>query len=121
MKDLIIKILKEHSSFLDRSRTYEGIYEDNFEYVADALMKQLRIGVVSQQRELLIAYEIESKKPYKMSREIAEAKVTMIMKAINYTRSCKSDSEQLCEYCGLPLQEGVNLDYCKNDYCTRND
>ena len=38
---------------------------------------------VSQQREVLIAYEIESKKPYKMSREIAEAKVTMIMKAIN--------------------------------------
>jgi hypothetical protein len=25
------------------------------------------------------------------------------LKAINYTPCCKSDSEQLCEYCGLPL------------------
>lgn len=25
----------------------------------------------------------------------------------------------LCEYCGEELQEGTNLDYCKNDYCTQ--
>ena len=98
---------------LKEFRYLKGLHEEK--------VKKLTIPDVSQLRELLIAYEIESKKPYKMSREIAEAKVKMIMKAINYTRSCKSDSEQLCEYCGLPLQEGVNLDYCKNDYCTRND
>ena len=47
MKDLIIKILKEHSTYLDRSRSYEGIYDEQFDYVADALMKQFAIsGVV---------------------------------------------------------------------------
>ena len=47
MKDLIIKILKEHSTYLDRSRSYEGIYDEQFDYVADALIKQFAIsGVV---------------------------------------------------------------------------
>jgi len=48
MKDLIIKILKEHSTYLDRSRSYEGIYDEQFDYVADALMKQCIIhGVIN--------------------------------------------------------------------------
>jgi hypothetical protein len=52
MKDLIIKILKEHSTYLDRSRSYEGIYEEQFDYVADALMKQFAIsGVVGQSEQ----------------------------------------------------------------------
>ena len=48
MKDLIIKILKEHSSYLDRSRTYEGIYDESFDYVADAIIKQFAISGVMQ-------------------------------------------------------------------------
>ena len=53
MKDLIIKILKEHSTYLDRSRSYEGIYDEQFDYVADALMKQFAIsGVVGQSEQL---------------------------------------------------------------------
>ena len=50
---------------------------------------------------------------------VGEYIANKLKEAINYTHCCKSISEQLCEYCGLPLQEGVNLDYCKNDYCTR--
>ena len=64
---------------------YEGTLNEEYseETLLKDLKKKLTLTDVSQQRELLIAYEIESKKPYKMSREIAEAKVTMIMKAIN--------------------------------------
>ena len=52
MKDLIIKTLKEHSTYLDRSRSYEGIYDEQFDYVADALMKHFAIsGVVQAKTE----------------------------------------------------------------------
>lgn len=47
------------------------------------LKKQLKLYSVSQQRELLIAYEIESNKPYNIRRILAEEKVDRIMKAIN--------------------------------------
>ncbi|MDA9272146.1 hypothetical protein N9Q05_02020 [bacterium] len=48
MKDLIIKTLKEHSTYLDRSRSYEGIYDEQFDYVADALIKQFAISSVGK-------------------------------------------------------------------------
>lgn len=43
MEEIIIKILKENSTYLDRSRSYEGIYEEDFEYVAKELIKQLTL------------------------------------------------------------------------------
>lgn len=79
-----IEKFKEELTELRRKKEQGSIYDyDLGRLVMAECIEKLIIPDVSQQRELLIAYEIESKKPYKMSREIAEAKVTMIMKAIN--------------------------------------
>ena len=56
MEEIIIKILKENSTYLDRSRSYKGMYEENFEYVAKELTKQLNLCGVSQRSELLKQY-----------------------------------------------------------------
>lgn len=45
--------------------------------------KQTNTPDVSQQRELLITYEIEASKPYNASEEMVKPKVDRIMKAIN--------------------------------------
>ena len=78
----------------------------------------IRTELHNLRRMVLSESHISDNAKEKIANRIFEIEKSV---AINYTPCCKSDSGQLCEYCGLPLQEGVNLDYCKNDYCIRND
>ena len=41
MTEQIIKVLKDNSSFLDRSRSEQGIHEDNFEYIAKEIKEAI--------------------------------------------------------------------------------
>ena len=43
MTEQIIKVLKDNSSFLDRSRSEQGIHEDNFEYIAKEIKKAISV------------------------------------------------------------------------------
>lgn len=89
-KEEIVEILCNHGGYMDRSRREQGVHEENFNDVADAILSKLQECIFSDSS----FKELEEKLQVSGSYDIPYSE-NSIMK---YGKICEHDNGYLCEH-----------------------